>query len=222
MKHKIIKVILILTAVIAMTWFLKPVGLWLDQQVMEWLTNIHELQEQSLLYQSAEGITVLGSSTVFFLFAAGILAFLLWKRRYTMLAEMMIFLFGGIVINTLVKFLIARPRPHGILSEMEIMGEGIGLISYSFPSGHAFRATLIMFCLLYVIACFSSLSANAKRMLYIMVGILALAVIASRTVIGVHYPTDVITAFLYAGTWFGIVLMVSPEKKTSFFHSANS
>ncbi|AXF55760.1 phosphatase PAP2 family protein [Salicibibacter kimchii] len=41
---------------------------------------------------------------------------------------------------------------------------------------------------------------------------LAIGTIASRPVLGVHFPTDVLAAAMYAFIWLVAVLRLSPEK----------
>jgi membrane-associated phospholipid phosphatase len=67
---------------------------------------------------------------------AGFLSALQYGHRHVQLA----FIYAGIAfgLNTLIKLLLRRRRPYGLVVET------LGVRSYSFPSGHAF-GTMIFY-----------------------------------------------------------------------------
>lgn len=212
MKRKIGQALLLVLLTIGMTWAFRPFGLWFDEYVMERLEAAHAAADDSFLYRMAEIAAIPGSTTVFTVVSIGVLLFLLKLRQNHMFWFMAVFLYGGVIVNTGLKLLMSRPRPYGIVKSMDGFGDSFHLISYSFPSGHAFRAVLLALALGILIACFSRFSLKVRQSLYSLLLLLAVGAIASRPILGVHYPTDVLAAAIYAFIWLSIVLRFYPRK----------
>jgi len=107
---------------------------------------------------------------------------------------------GSAALTLTVKYLVGRPRPVAFFRVPEH--------GYSFPSGHTLSAT----CLALVVAYL--LWRSALRRGVKLSGSLALAVVvalvgASRLVLGVHYPTDVIGSMMLGTAWTAGLIAVS-------------
>lgn len=93
---------------------------------------------------------------------------------------------AGMAINHVIKSLIARPRP-----QMDVLMYYGG---YSFPSGHASSAALILGSIMILIS--SLVIVRWQRWtINIILLVLILAVGYSRIYVGVHYPSDVLAGF---------------------------
>ena len=107
------------------------------------------------------------------------------------------------VINLGLKELAARPRPDPSLA---LVGEA----GYSFPSGHAvFAATF--FGALIVLAersCFLAARPGLRRSAQAALALLILGVGASRLYLGVHWPGDVVGAFIFAVFYLSALVIV--------------
>jgi len=103
------------------------------------------------------------------------------------------------VINSLLKFLVARARPYGMA-----ISYFPGAIAYSFPSLHA----TVAFSLLPV------LNKKFPKLKWFWV-LFALLVSYGRVYLGLHYPTDVIAGALL-GYAIGSLLVYSEEKYAIF------
>ncbi|MGB4985778.1 MAG: phosphatase PAP2 family protein [Erysipelotrichaceae bacterium] len=94
--------------------------------------------------------------------------------------------------NTLIKFIIQRPRPQYFPLMVET--------SPSFPSGHSISSMAFFGSLIYLIH-----SSNIKhKLLYInLLSLLILSIGLSRIYLGVHYPSDVLGGFS-----IGMILLI--------------
>ena len=125
--------------------------------------------------------------------------FLKWRRERDWLLGLMLVVPGGILINTLFKFVFARARPHFI-------DPIVTLTSYSFPSGHVAGSTLFYG---FVAALLISRTSSLVRRAAIVIGALLMVtlVAASRMYLGAHFFSDVLAAFFESLAWLGMCLI---------------
>ena len=113
-------------------------------------------------------------------------------------------LLGSLLINnTLIKNLVARPRPFTVLPELNILIPTPG--EFSFPSGHtssSFAAAAVFY-------------RHLPKKLGVPAVILAALIGLSRLYVGVHYPTDVLAGALMgiALSYLAQILVEAVEKK---------
>ncbi len=101
---------------------------------------------------------------------------------------------SGLINNTLIKNLVARPRPYTRLEDLTILISKPG--EFSFPSGHtasSFAAGVVFF-------------RQLPKKWGVPALILAILIGLSRLYVGVHYPTDVL-----AGMIVGTLLAIGSE-----------
>ena len=100
--------------------------------------------------------------------------------------------------NTILKPLVARPRPYDVYNMAILIPQ---LTDYSFPSGHttsSFAAATVIFCRYRLLGCLAL--------------ILGSAIAFSRLYLFVHYPTDIVggivigTAIGLTATFFAVRL----------------
>jgi membrane-associated phospholipid phosphatase len=125
--------------------------------------------------------------------------FLKWRRERDWLLGLMVVVPGGIVLNTLFKFVFARARPHFI-------DPIVTLTSYSFPSGHVAGSTLFYG---FVAALLISHTHSLARHIAIVIGALLMVILvaASRMYLGAHFFSDVLAAFFESLAWLGLCLV---------------
>lgn len=167
----------------------------LDQHLADWLhARATPATTQFMLAISAMH-DIVPMSIVTILLA--MLLFKLGKRHW--LLGLLLVVPGGIVINTVFKHLMARPRPH-------FVDPIVTLTSFSFPSGHTSVATLLYG---FVAALLLSSSHSRAKQLAIVFGALCMIILvaASRMYLGAHFLSDVLAAFFESVAWLGICLV---------------
>jgi YegS/Rv2252/BmrU family lipid kinase len=97
---------------------------------------------------------------------------------------------------TLVKALVGRVRPEWQLDEAL-------LSSKSFPSGHAASVTAFGGILIVLVAMLVR-RGNMRRLLYLLISVMVVAVSMDRVLLGRHFPSDVVGGFLLG---MGIVVL---------------
>ena len=111
----------------------------------------------------------------------------------------------GSVLNTLMKLVIARPRPApDVIEVMRHYNHN------SFPSGHVeFFTTFFGFLLFlsYVLLKRGPL----RRVCVIVLGLMIALIGVSRVYMGAHWPSDAVGAYLVGGVW--LMLMIEAYRR---------
>lgn len=120
-----------------------------------------------------------------------VVAIVLYRRGDRRAAAWMLSLVAvNLAVEVAVKAIVSRPRPRLTDPFAERVGSG-------FPSGHAFASLLIIGALLVLIQ--RDWSNRRRRTLAWVVGsALVLLVGLDRVAVGLHYPSDVVSGWLFA------------------------
>jgi membrane-associated phospholipid phosphatase len=142
-------------------------------------------------------VTLIGDATVGFA-----LCLALWRRRPDLLwAALFVALLGTAWVHAL-KPLFDAARPPAVLGgAVHVIGRAY--LAHSFPSGHATTAFAIGGLL------FLGIGSPAWRIVILAV---AIAASASRAVVGVHWPLDILAGAF--GGWLAAVLALPLAKRT--------
>ncbi|MGZ2504587.1 phosphatase PAP2 family protein [Rhizobium leguminosarum] len=138
-------------------------------------------------------ITSLGGITVLSLMTILVTVYLLLDRRWPIAIFVFSSVLTGWLTSTLLKILVARPRP-------DIVPHLVEVSDLSFPSGHAMVSAVTYLTL-------GALLARTQRYpstrIFVMGTGVFLAVIIglSRIYLGVHYPTDVLAGWCAGALW---------------------
>ncbi|WP_078555955.1 phosphatase PAP2 family protein [Bacillus alkalicellulosilyticus] len=144
-------------------------------------------------------MTEIGSGEAILLLTSLLLIFL-WLRNNKLLFWFLFSLsVGGVLLNFGLKYLYQRERP-GAEMDIEVFGNSLDLISYSFPSGHTMRSVILLMFIIYLT---NYLSKKWLADLILIVSIFLLICIPfSRVVLDVHYISDIVAAVLVSVSWF--------------------
>lgn len=150
---------------------------------------------------AARTATAIGEPVVVDLLAAVVVVVLLVLKRWRAGVVVALARGGELVCESGVKGLVARPRPalvHPITSAS----------GYSFPSGHDGGSAAVYGALALVFS--ARLARWARLMLVAGTALLVGAVVISRVVLGVHYPSDVAAGVALGLAWLsGAALVVN-------------
>jgi len=161
---------------------------WLDEKLADLFASVPDMFNPFFLL-----LTELGDKKGIGIVALIVLGWLLLiKRNLLGAAAIALCVALGNEVNKLLKDLIARPRP-----DLDHLAH---VDSLSFPSGHAMVGLVFYFFIAYLVL-EDMKSATARRMVIILAGLLLLLIGASRIILQVHYPTDVIGGFAFGYIW---------------------
>lgn len=125
--------------------------------------------------------------------------FLNYRRQRDWLFGLILVVPGGMLLNTLFKFVFARARPH-------FTDPIVTLTSYSFPSAHVAGSTLFYGFVAALLI--RHTHAPALRIATVIGTFLMITfVAASRMYLGAHFLSDVLAAFFESVAWLGICLV---------------
>jgi undecaprenyl-diphosphatase len=145
------------------------------------------------LREVARDITSLGSTTVLGIVTCTVVGYLILIRKPAVAGLMLVAVLGGLVVNNLLKFAFARPRPNFVAHVRE-------MYTKSFPSGHAALSAIIYLTMGALLA--RTYPSFAIGLLFIsLAAFLTIIIGLSRVYLGYHYPTDVLGGWCFGAAW---------------------
>ena len=165
-----------------------------DAQLSNWLHS----QATPARTRAMFAITYFGSGAMASCIAAAFGIYFIWRRRFYWLAAFVSSIYGGMLLNRILKYAFQRPRPH-------FDDPLLSLTSYSFPSGHTMTATVVYGVLA---AYFFTATRDWRlRVLIIFVSSLLILLVGfSRIYLGAHYLSDVLGAMAEGLAWLALCL----------------
>lgn len=121
--------------------------------------------------------------------------FKLYKKTHEIILFIIV-ITGSTVLNQSLKFLLKRGRPIADLVSVD---------GFSYPSGHTMAAVSLYGIITYIF--WRHIKIRAVRLPLIVLSTLMIFLISfSRIYLGVHYPSDVLGAFLVSGAWLCVTI----------------
>ena len=151
-------------------------------------------------------ISLISSTKSYFIIVPIVAAFLYFKN-YRKEAFFTFFVVLGNIFNPIIKNIVNRARPTGdIVNILETKTNS------SFPSGHAMGAIILYGFLIYLVW---KLPFQHKKFITTILVSFIILVGISRIYLGVHWPTDVLGAYIIGFLWliFGIYIYKKFKKK---------
>ncbi len=144
------------------------------------------------LTTAMRGVTWMGSAFVLAPLAFAICVIFLRLGHTRAAIAVPLSLGGAMLISSVVKLLVARPRPP--VEHLQAVS------GFSFPSGHATQATAFWFSLVLAMRA-AGVAQRLTRLALAAALVLVPLVGFSRIYLGVHYPSDVVAGILLGGGW---------------------
>lgn len=150
----------------------------------------------------ASELTALGNISAVFALALVCAAFL-WPTPGRRLGGWLILLaLVAWAAPEILKAIVGRPRPAAEMWATRVR-------SPSFPSGHALQSALVWGAA--AVAVRRTVGGGIGRAALAVGAILPLLIGASRTVLGVHFPTDVVAGWLAGWALLGVAIALAPR-----------
>lgn len=179
---------------------------WMDDQLARLLEHV-----PNSMYPFFIQLTKMGDKKVIGLVALVFLAWLLIKKRnYLGAAIFTLALSLGNELSHFLKVQIARPRPS--------VEHLVSVKSFSFPSGHALVGLILYFFIAYLLIQ-ELKSKTGKIITAIIFSLLVLLIGASRIILQVHFPSDVIGGFAIGYIWLYFWLLFYQFLQTRYTKS---
>jgi undecaprenyl-diphosphatase len=145
------------------------------------------------LAEMVRDVTALGSVIVLTSATVGVTGFLALAGRRQTALFLMVAALGGALMASGLKMVVDRPRPNLVPHLSHVS-------SASFPSGHSMMAAVVYLTLGGIVMAVVEGRMLKMYVLAISVGLTVL-VGASRVLLGVHYPSDVIAGWTIGLAW---------------------
>lgn len=174
-----------------------------DQTIIDWINSISSKSIEKVM----EFISLIGSSEVILLVTFVIAAIFAIKRNWMFTIFFLTVSVGGVALNFILKFLFQRERPGGEVSYIEVFNFSLEIPSYSFPSGHTMRITILLLFLIYISFRFIK-SAGLKVLSYVVCTLTMIGVALSRLFLEAHFLSDTIGAISISVAWFCLCLLI--------------
>jgi undecaprenyl-diphosphatase len=142
-------------------------------------------------------VSLIGSPVVWDVLAAVLVGVLCLRRRFWTAGSITVALLGATMLSTVLKVLIGRPRPTSITPLAHASG-------MSFPSGHAL--TSFVSAGMSVVLLMPMANRTARAWAVACAASVTLLIGFSRMILGVHYLSDVLGAWLIGAVWLGVVV----------------
>lgn len=145
----------------------------------------------------SETVSLFGTAPIVVVITAVVGASIARHGRWFDIALLIAAMVGAVLLSPLTKHLISRARPTAFFRT--------SATGYSFPSGHTLNATCLALALGFI---FWRLPwhRTVKVVWTLALVVYVACVGASRVVLGVHYPTDVLGGFLLGGAWATLLM----------------
>src|SRR5690625_4641990 len=149
MKNKAVYIIMIIFLLIFLSVtfiFTEAKGFLFDLTVIKWVDDISTVA----MTKSMDIISIIGSSEIILLITLGITILFVIKKDWYHTIFFLLVSVGGVFLNFILKILFQRERPGGDVSYIEVFNFSLEIPSYSFPSGHTMRSTILLLFLIYI------------------------------------------------------------------------
>jgi len=145
----------------------------------------------------SETASLFGTAPLVAVITAVVGASLARERRWFDIVLLIVAVIGAVLLSPLTKHLVSRARPTAFFRT--------SATGYSFPSGHTLNVTTLALALGFIL--WRLPWHRAVKIAWTLALVIYVACVgASRIVLGVHYPTDVLGGFLLGVAWATLLM----------------
>ena len=145
------------------------------------------------LEEAVRDVTALGSAPALAIAVLAVAGFLALAKAWRLALFTLAASASGLVVSTLLKYAIDRPRP-------DLVPHGNLIYTSSFPSGHSMMSAVVYLTLAALVARLMEKKRLKGYALGVAMALTAL-VGASRIYLGVHWPSDVLAGWSAGAAW---------------------
>lgn len=142
--------------------------------------------------RAGEWVSTIGAPRTFYVLAAVLTVISVLRRAYRLAIWAGVTMAGAALLDVLLKNAVSRARPH--FDHAVALAPG-----NSFPSGHALES--FVGCGILLLATLPAMSVAWRRVALVAAVVVVVAVGFSRVLLGVHYVSDVVGAWIFAAGW---------------------
>ena len=143
--------------------------------------------------EAVRDITALGSAPALVIAVLAVAGFLALAKAWRPAIFTLVASGGGLVLSSLLKYTIDRPRP-------DLVPHGNLIYTSSFPSGHSMMSAVVYLTLAALVTRLIERK-RLKGYALAVAMILTLLVGVSRVYLGVHWPSDVLAGWAAGAAW---------------------
>ena len=181
-------------------WVVHPQPPRWDMAVLQWI-HLHASPERDRI---ATWITDLGTWEGVVPVTTALVVYLLARRRSGQALFVLLSMVGAWLLNDAAKAFYGRERPA-------LWNSASRLMWFGFPSGHAMSSMALA-----TVVTILAWRTRARWLVLALSALFVLSVSVSRLYLGVHYPSDVVAAWLASLAWvLGLRLVLLPRAHRS-------
>jgi membrane-associated phospholipid phosphatase len=192
-------VILLITCAIALSvaahfFSVFPFDLKITQELRE--------EQNPVFVQTMQWVSLLGETWIEAVLVGTVMAIFLVRRRWPE-AVFVLATASSVVLTSVLKVLIGRPRPPSFLGNT---GDFFWSVDqYSFPSGHVLF--YVVFFGFIAFLAWSHLTGYVRWLIIAMCGFLIVLIAPSRVYLGAHWASDVIGSYVIGVLWLVMIIL---------------
>ena len=163
-----------------------------------------ELREEQnpVFSQTMHWVSVLGDTWIEAVLVGTVIAICLLRRRWHE-AVFALITVSSVVLTSVLKVLIGRPRPPAFIGNPGDLFWSVG--QFSFPSGHVLF--YIVFFGFVAFLAWSHLTGCMRWVIISMCGVLIVLIGPSRVYLGAHWASDVIGSYVIGTLWLLMIIL---------------
>jgi undecaprenyl-diphosphatase len=163
----------------------------------------HELQEMKnpVLAQVMQDVSILGETWLAIILIGSVSVFFVIRRQF-LKAGFVLATASNFVLTSVLKVLVARPRPPDFSLNPADMFPLVN--QYSFPSGHVLFFVVFFGFIAYLAWLFDD--RRVRTPIIAACGVLILLIGPSRVYLGAHWASDVLGSYIIGALWLFVLI----------------